>query len=714
MKVNDGGILSLLFTQRERDAQHGAVERAIVRATRCARKGAHTLSKDDEACMRRAINICFIRAICAPRHARGERRKLLLSLSRLVDRSLYDIMRIYARETRAIRGEARCVSRRARGLAGAHAAGEQEASGIDDNELGAPTDTLSRLYNAYRLFFPEGAPLLNRETFTDQIAALRDRRTVRITSLNENAISDPSAEILFTANVLLTTPREPVDTLRYPPALRETLRNVAREHQQYWYDHPIAAGCGIEEHELLYGLQGLEEMADFEKRRGSMREEQKISVLLSISSTHNGLHRCARSLLTEDIRAHPRFKHLSVWGLTEDDCQRIYTTILLPVARIIGASRRSIRDLEALFGVDGEYGRHYTLLKAISALWSVLVDTHVRATFKIDLDQRFPEEHLVSECGKSALELFTTPLWGATAVDYYGRAVHLGMLAGALVNEKDIDAGLFTPDVVYDFQNRADATGGKAIFDSRLPQALSTVAEMGYQHPQSNRDEDVHIRADRALQRIHVTGGTNGILVSALRRYRPFTPITCGRAEDQAYLLSVLDSPAPPLRYAHCPGLIMRHDKHGFAQQAIADAATATRIGDYTRMLFFSGYASCLRGGIHTIKRETDPFTGAFISPIPRTVSYMRWALECEHRFSTRSGDAAVALQMNGIRRLPAARRQYARRQFRRDIVRHRRAWNLYYDIVDYCECELRNGSQYIEGLRDAMRDIISDIALSI
>ncbi len=65
-----------------------------------------------------------------------------------------------------------------------------------------------------------------------------------------------------------------------------------------------------------------------------------------------------------------------------------------------------------MFGVDGEYGRHYSFLKAIAAFWQVLIDPSKRGTFKIDLDQVFPEEELKKETGKCAFEHFRNPLWG--------------------------------------------------------------------------------------------------------------------------------------------------------------------------------------------------------------------------------------------------------------------------------------------------------------
>ena len=56
------------------------------------------------------------------------------------------------------------------------------------------------------------------------------------------------------------------------------------------------------------------------------------------------------------------------------------------------------------------------------------------------------------------------------------------------------------------------------------------------------------------IQRVHVTGGTNGILIDSLRRHRPFTPSFISQAEDQAYLLSALHDTGENLAYVHEDG----------------------------------------------------------------------------------------------------------------------------------------------------------------
>ena len=74
--------------------------------------------------------------------------------------------------------------------------------------------------------------------------------------------------------------------------------------------------------------------------------------------------------------------------------------------------------MREVFGVDGAYGRHYTFLKAIAALWQVLIDPGVRGTFKIDLDQVFPQD---GPRGRDRplphSSISRRPLWGGRGVD---------------------------------------------------------------------------------------------------------------------------------------------------------------------------------------------------------------------------------------------------------------------------------------------------------
>ncbi|HSG06533.1 MAG TPA: hypothetical protein VLB09_09055, partial [Nitrospiria bacterium] len=372
--------------------------------------------------------------------------------------------------------------------------------------------------------------------------------------------------------------------------------------------------------------------------------------------------------------------------------------VLVPAAKHY-APEKDHSTLKEVFGTDGEYGRHYSFLKAASALWQVFIDPEIKATFKIDLDQVFPQNELVEETGASAFEHFKTSLWGAEGLDYLGREVELGMLAGALVNQRDIHHGVFTPDVSFP---SGISSADERIFFSKMPQALSTEAEMMTRYGEGELDGKT-----ACIQRIHVTGGTNGILVSALRKHRPFTPAFIGRAEDQAYLLSVLfPESGPALRYVHKDGLIMRHDKEAMAGGAIKAAAMGKLVGDYVRILAFSSYARALPWPVDEIKETVDPFTGCFISKIPSTLVYLRCALKAASFFEEGSPEAVEKgdeFLDNAVDRLSRAFREEMGEPNPLVEVyrREKEGWNLFYDLLDLIERDLKEDKPFALELKE-------------
>ncbi len=557
--------------------------------------------------------------------------------------------------------------------------------------LGAPGISPAPAWNKetrrvlWRLFFPEGASL--EEDREGSVTRLRNRRLVSIDVPKEAPITDPVRELLFTSNVLITVPADAgaPGLNELPPELRERVLDTMAEPQLYHYDHPIHIGVALEANEAVYGLRGLNGMIAFEKQRGAVAKDAKSTVVLSLSVTHDGLHTVAPDYLRGELARAGEFEHLRVFLFTELECRGIVEALF---------DSEGEEAVKSVFGVDGEYGRHYSFLKAIAALWQTAVDPGVRGTFKIDLDQVFPQEELVAESGESALEHFVTPLWGARGRDENGNPVELGMIAGALVNEKDIRKGLFTPDVPYPDDI---SPGESAVFYNRLPMALSTEAEMMTRYDATGDNPDGR---RVCLQRFHVTGGTNGILIDALRRYRPFTPTFIGRAEDQCYILSRLyEGSGPFLRYLHKPGLIMRHDKEAFAGEAIEAGRHGRFIGDLVRTYYFSRYAEALSWGFDRIKSEIDPFTGCFATKRAWSVIMLRLVLHCGAlAASGKQGeeDALRILRLAAQRLGPVAAtelgfgapgtedaRPRGVEEVRQHYLREREAWGRYYDALD-------------------------------
>ena len=578
-------------------------------------------------------------------------------------------------------------------------------------DLKAPASADEARDAIWGAFFPQAVGILGDEE--GRVRDLRSARTVTVTRPAPDPMSDPARDILFTSNVLLTIPSATTDVgaLPYSQPLRDAIAAAAAVPQRCWFDHPIQLGVEPAGNELLYGLRGLDAAVDAEPEAG------RVTCLLSVSVTHDGLGPVARPYVEAELARAGGLRHLDVVVVTEGEARRLVDEVVVPaLALSLGepAASAAAPGLRAVVGVDGEYGRHYSFLKAIAALWHVAIDPAVRATFKIDLDQVFPQGVLVEETGRTAFGHLATPLWGATARDAEGRDIELGMLAGALVNERDIGRGLFTPDV--DLPKRPP-TLDEHVFYSALPQAISTRAEMMERYDGPPVDGIA-----RALERVHVTGGTNGIRVDALRRHRPFTPTFVGRAEDQAYILSTLGQPGPRLAYAHAAGLIMRHDKEAFAGEAMAAAHVGKLIGDDVRILVFSAYAEAAAGdGLDgaldraAIRRLLDPFTGGFVSVIPQTVALLRLALRTIRMFAAGEVGLAHEYAIDGVRRVDEALEVFGdAAAVAARVHAERTAWGHYYDALDTLEAGIVAEDERSQELRARAVEIIEACRIQV
>ncbi len=569
---------------------------------------------------------------------------------------------------------------------------------------GVPTEVRNRLWS---LFFPEG---LIGEQRAGRIAQLREKRRIRILSLANSPIRSPGREVLFTANVLVTVPDSPLTGVSsLDKEVRAGADAAMREPQQFWYDHPIPIGTGRTQNELLYGMQNLSCAVQFEELRGTKDPERNVDCVLSVSVTHRGLHRAARRWLASELAEAGGMQGINLFIFTEDETRELLDEILVPAAkRYLG--NPDVAPLREVFGVDGEYGRHFSFLKSIAAFWNVLISAETRATFKIDLDQVFPQEELVKQTGASAFQHLCTPLWGAQGIDSDGQKVFLGMIAGTLVNQKDIQRSLFTPDVP------APARGPESdewIFWSAVPQSISTEAEMSARYGKGEGADG----ESSCIQRVHVTGGTTGILVESLRRYRPFSPAAIGRAEDQAYLLSVLYRPDARgfLRYVHAYGLVMRHDTEAFEREAFERGKGGKMTGDYVRMLLYSNYAKALPWSIRTIKEAVDPFTGCFISRIPVTVACLRFAIRAALLLRSSPPEQGLHFFSEGVQRLADIVRSFAAGEnaFSVAFTREKQGWDLYYDTLDMLELKISEGDPFAANLVSKAGKIINSLKIN-
>ncbi len=431
---------------------------------------------------------------------------------------------------------------------------------------------------------------------------LRERRRLSGITPSIRQLKDPTTELLLTANALVSLPLDP-DFSSVPDKLRDEASHILGTPQSFWYDHPVPLDASLEENEILYGLRQLDEALKIECDMGHISSSAKIDLAISISVTHRGMEQLAADYVRNLVREHLRLKHLRVYLFDEIRCQQMIET-LCPG----NAAARSV------FGVNGAYGRHYSFLKILLLFWQQSVNPNAAFTFKIDLDQVFDQKALLYYTGCTALQHLMNPNWGGRARDYVGREVELGMLAGGLVNQRDIKKGLFIPDVKRpnSFQTKK-AFSSNRVFCPQWPQAISTEAEI--------------LQTGGGFQRIHVTGGTTGITDTALKRWRPFTPSFINRAEDQAYTLSAIEDTVY-LSHLHANGLIMRHDKTSFAARSIAHAGPGKAIGNIERLMLFSHYAALQPLGFDRIRNHCWPFTSCFMHPQAKSLAALIFLID--------------------------------------------------------------------------------------
>ncbi len=460
---------------------------------------------------------------------------------------------------------------------------------MDIKNISYKYDPLSEK-NLWNLFCPEASEA------SEDPNALKERllKKRKLSNLyqSKKTLSNPSKEILFSSNVLITTPSD-FSSPNIPEEIKYEVLEFKNINQSFWYDHPIPLDASKDENEIIYGLENLDNALAFEVQRNNIDKLDKITLVLSVSVTHQGLEKIALKYLKSIIKTNLKLKHIDVFLFDEDICNKI-TSIVFP----------DKDQTNNIMGVNGNYGRHFTFLKYILLLWNKFVDSNISYSFKIDLDQIFDQEVLLKTTGFSIFEIFKNQkYWGGMATDQNGKKVDLGLLAGALVNKKDISKSLFTPDVKRpDNNDLFSKLTSKNIFCPEWPQSVSTETELMY------RSDDI--------QRIHVTGGTTGITLDSLKKWVPFTPSFINRAEDQAFGISTIQE-GKYLSHIHGKDLIMRHDKHAFAMKSIEISKFGKEIGNLERILLFSQYADEHELGYEKLKHWLWPFTSSFLSKYP-------------------------------------------------------------------------------------------------
>ena len=525
----------------------------------------------------------------------------------------------------------------------------------DDNVL-----NISNSNNLWEIFCPEAdSASFKPELFKKQILK---RRILKKLKKPKKILKFPHKEILFLSNVLVTLPQD-YNSPNIPSIIKNNIKELKNRKQSFWYDHPIPLDASDSENEILYGLRFLDRALNFEFKRGNIGINDKIHLVLSLSVTHNGLEKFGIKYVEFLIKKKLKLKFIKVFIFDENKSSQIINTIF-----------PKNNNFEEYFGVNGNYGRHYTFLKYILLLWNKVIDKKFNYSFKIDLDQVFDQKFLLKISNKSFFEILKCQTyWGGSGYDYKDRFVDLGMLAGGLINKSDTSRGYLVPDVKRpNNRNIFSKISSKRVFCPDWSHALSTETEI--------------LSKINNMHRIHVTGGTTGITLDALNNWAPFTPSFINRAEDQAFVLSSVKK-NKFLSHLHAKNLIMRHDKLYFAKRTIAQAQMGKEIGNLERILLFSYYSKCNKLGFDNIKSHFWPYTSSFIQKYPEIILYLILIID-----GLSKGDNYL---LNTIQRLQKTK-DFCQKKMNQQFETEQDFWKIF-------TMEVRN----IKSLKTPLRDLI-------
>ena len=570
----------------------------------------------------------------------------------------------------------------------------------------------------------------------DIVKDIQRQNRLRLIANNENFIADPIKEVVFTANVLVTPPRsESLIPEGLPAWAEKSLKSVIGLPVDWYFDHPMEMATtrdALHASEFILCLTRLEESfrteIEIEKtaRKDHIREGDKVPLYISISPTHGGMRlgSAAREVLKCQYAAAvksgilPELKIVEPYLYSQAEVRQLIKDVLVPAAKryFPEIPDKEIQGYLSFLGVEGYYAMHYNFLKAFGSL-AKFMDPRVKAVIKIDTDQSFPAERFYRETGLCWLESFTLPTLGALARDQNERDIYLGCFAGSLTNLNELidKDDLFLPDISIPDVPESIPEGEAGVFYQALVQSLITRGEA---FPPEVQWRALKILNEYPYMRTFVTGGTIGFLIEALERYAPFVDAHVHRAEDQAFLLSVLfdQYDGNLLRYVYFPGLHMIHEKESFASESIKIAEPYKEIYDLERIWNFSHLARALceiKGwDFEDVRKTLNFFTASFIQPFPGLLALTRFVLSVAGKGGRNRED--IIYQKEGLRRLSkiAFSQERYYRGTKTRVAKQIKAWRFYYDLMIRLRESARKGDAFALALRRKASEINNNCKL--
>ena len=586
------------------------------------------------------------------------------------------------------------------------------------------------------IFNPLAAQTLSRFDAKQIVKDIQKKNRLRLIANNEDFITDPIREVIFTTNLLVTPPeKESLIPEGFPVWAQETLRLVIGLPVDWHFDHPMeiaATRDALHASEFIFCLKGFEESlhAEIEIEKAAWKDYisrgDKVPLYISISPTHGGVNLgcAAREMLKCQYAAAVKSGMLQELEIvepylyTQAEVKRLIDDVLTPAAKryFPELQEREIGVYLSCLGVEGCYAMHYNFLKAFGSL-AKFMNPKVKAVIKIDTDQTFPTDRFYRETDSCWLEAFTLPTIGGVCADQNERNMYMGCFAGSLTNRDELiqKDDLFLPDISIPDVPERIPEGEAGVFYQGLLQSLITQGEA---FPPEIQWRALKVLNEYPYMRTFVTGGTIGFLIDALERYAPFVDAHVHRAEDQAFLLSVLFDQYDGhfLRYLYFPGLHMIHEKESFASAAIKTAEPYKKIYDLERIWNFSYLTRALceiKGwDFEDVRSTLNFFTASFVQPFPRLLALTRFVLSVARNGGRNRDD--IIYQKEGLRRLPkiALHRERYYRDAKARVAEQIKAWRFYYDLMMKLRESAKKGDTFALALRQKVNEINNDCKL--
>jgi hypothetical protein len=112
---------------------------------------------------------------------------------------------------------------------------------------------------------------------------------------------------------------------------------------------------------------------------------------------------------------------------------------------------------------------------------------------------------------------------------------------------------------------------------------------------------------------------------------------------------------------------------------------------------------------VEQIKDIIDPFTGCFVSYIPFTVVSLRLALEGASFFKDGKPNEGFDLLQMGTNRLHEIIKKLSETSnpLREGLRKEKKAWNIFYDLLDKVEEGLERGDPFALELKEKAKELM-------